>query len=437
MTALGGSTVAGRQQGPLLGRCQVPSDKSISHRAAILAACGAGRSEILNFSVAGDCRASLALVRALGCEVRQAGNRLEVTGMGPPGASTQLDAALDCERSGTTMRLGAGLVAGLPWSLRLTGHPQLLRRPMERVAGPLRRMGAQVTTAPGGRPPLDIRGGNLIGIEHVPSPSSAQVKSAVLIAGLGASSPTTVVEPVPTRDHTERLLAAMGASIEGADSAQGRSIRLVPGKLSPLRLSVPGDASSASVLAAAAALVPGSDVVLERVSANPTRTRFFAVLARMGAFVEFEPAGDQLGPEPAADIRVKHLTLTAVRIEADEVPLLIDELPLVGLLATAAEGVTEVRGAVELRTKESDRIAGLVAGLRALGADAEELEDGFIVRGPTQLRGAACDALTDHRLAMTFTLAGLVSVGAVEVIGTEYVSDSFPGFFTSLGELSA
>jgi len=396
-----------------------------------------GRSKILNFSAAGDCRASLALVGSLGCEVSRAGASLEITGLGPSGPSRRLDAALDCERSGTTMRLGAGLAAGLPVILSLTGHPQLLRRPMERVAEPLRRMGAQVRTAPGGRPPIDIRGGNLIGIEYVPSLSSAQVKSAVLIAGLSASSPTTVVESVPTRDHTERLLAAMGASIEQADCDHGSSIRVLPGKLSPLQLSIPGDASSASVLGAAAALVPGSDVVLERVSANPTRTRFFEVLARMGAVVEFEPAGDQLGPEPAADIRIKQGPLTAVRIDADEVPLLIDELPLVGLLATAAEGVTEVRGAAELRTKESDRVAGLVSGLLALGAEAEELADGFMVRGPTQLRGAACDALTDHRLAMTFTLAGLVSAGVVEVAGTEFVADSFPGFFASLRALSA
>jgi 3-phosphoshikimate 1-carboxyvinyltransferase len=436
VTALGGSTIAGRQQGPLLGHCQVPSDKSISHRAAILAACSVGRSEILNFSAAGDCRASLALVRSLGCEVSQTGTRVEITGMGKA-APTLLDAALDCERSGTTMRLGAGLAAGVPVTLRLTGHPQLLRRPMERVAEPLRRMGAKVTTAPGGRPPIDIHGGNLIGIEYVPSQSSAQVKSAVLIAGLSASSPTTVVEPVPTRDHTERLLAAMGASIGEVESDLGRSIRVLPGPLSPLCLTVPGDASSASVLGAAAALVPGSDVVLSRVSSNPTRIRFFEVLARMGALIEFEPAPDQIGPEPSADIRIKQGPLTAVRIGADEVPLLIDELPLVGLLATAAEGETEVRGAAELRTKESDRILGLVSGLRALGADAEELADGFVVRGPTRLRGAACDALTDHRLAMVFTLAGLVSAGTVEVAGSEFVSDSFPGFFSTLAELSA
>jgi len=437
MNAQGGSAIAGRQQRRLFGRCQVPSDKSISHRAAILAACSPGTSEIMNFSPAGDCRASLALVRSLGCQVSQTGSRLAITGLPASTAPRTIVGALDCGRSGTTMRLGAGLAAGLPLTLQLTGHPQLLRRPMERVAAPLRQMGAEVTTAPAGRPPIEIHGGDLVGIEYVPSPSSAQVKSAVLIAALRASSPTTVMEPVPTRDHTERMLAAMDASIEVADSEHGRSIRLEPGTLSPVRLSIPGDASSASVLAAAVALVPGSEVVLERVSGNPTRTQFFKVLAQMGTNVEFAPASDLAGPEPVTDIRVRQRPLTAVLIAADEVPLLIDELPLIGLLATAAEGVTEVRGAAELRTKESDRIAGLVAGLRALGADAEELQDGFIVHGPTQLGGGLCDALTDHRLAMTFTLAGLVSSGAVEVTGGEFVADSFPGFFTTLRELSA
>ncbi|MGA7086789.1 MAG: 3-phosphoshikimate 1-carboxyvinyltransferase [Candidatus Dormiibacterota bacterium] len=437
MNTRGGSTIAGRHQRRLSGRCHVPSDKSISHRAAILAACSPGTSEITNFSPAGDCRASLALVGSLGCQVSQTGSRVTITGLSASAVPRPPVGAIDCGRSGTTMRLGAGLAAGFPLTLRLTGHPQLLRRPMERVAVPLRQMGAEVTTAPGGRPPIDIRGGGLTGIEYVPSPSSAQVKSAVLIAGLRASSPTTVVEPVPTRDHTERMLAAMGASIEEADTERGRSIRLEPGRLGPLRLSIPGDASSASVLAAAVALVPGSEVVLEQVSGNPTRTRFFKVLAQMGTSVEFLPASDSLGPEPVTDIRVRQRPLAAVPIAAGDVPLLIDELPLIGLLATAAEGVTEVRGAAELRTKESDRIAGLVAGLRALGADAEELEDGFMVRGPTQLRGGLCDALRDHRLAMTFTLAGLVSSGDVEVTGSEFVADSFPGFFTSLRELSA
>jgi 3-phosphoshikimate 1-carboxyvinyltransferase len=427
---------AGRQQRPLSGRCQVPSDKAISHRAALLAACSSGTSRIENFSRARDCRASTELVRSLGCEVREEGDALEVTGLGPACSPRVFADALDCGRSGTTMRLGAGLVAGLPFTVELTGHPQLMERPMERVAEPLRRMGAVISTSAGGRPPLHLSGGGLAGIEFTPPQASAQVKSAVLLAGLRASSPTTVCEPLPTRDHTERLLGAMGAQIVVRESAAGRLVRLEPGTLSPLRLVVPGDASSAAVLATAAALVPDSDLVLERVSVNLSRLGFFDVLRRMGGRVEFEPQAEDAGPEPVADIRVRYAPLGAFRIDAREVPALIDELPLLGLLATAAEGVSEVRGAGELRVKESDRITGLVAGLRALGADVEELDDGFVVSGPVALRGGGCDALTDHRLAMTFTLAGLVSRGPVAVVGGEFIADSFPGFRALLQGLS-
>lgn len=424
------------RQRPLSGRCQLPSDKAISHRAALLAACAEGTSRIGNFSPAGDCRASLSLVRALGSAVHQEGNTVEMTGLGPAVAPRVFAEALDCGRSGTTMRLGAGLVAGLPFTLELTGHDQLLRRPMERIAEPLRSMGAEISTATGGRPPLRLRGGELAGIIFTPPQASAQVKSAVLLAGLRASSPTTICEPLPTRDHTERLLAAMGAQIVVQESAAGRTIRLEPGRLSPIQLVVPGDASSAAVLATAAALIPGSDVVLERVSVNPSRLGFFDVLRRMGGRVDFEHLVADPGPEPVADIRVRHATLSAFLVDAEEVPALIDELPLLGLLATAAEGVSEVRGAAELRVKESDRISGLITGLRALGAEAEELDDGFVVGGPIALQGGSIDARSDHRLAMTFTLAGLVSRGPVTVTGREFIADSFPGFLPLLMGLS-
>ncbi|MGC2192434.1 MAG: 3-phosphoshikimate 1-carboxyvinyltransferase [Candidatus Dormiibacterota bacterium] len=430
------TAITGRAQRPLSGRCQVPSDKAIAHRAALLAACSAGTSRIENFSPAGDCQASIGLARSLGCQVLEQGGTLEVTGLGAACPPRVFAEALDCGRSGTTMRLGAGLIAGLPFTVQLTGHAQLLGRPMERVAEPLRRMGAVISTAAGGRPPLQLRGGELSGISFSPAQSSAQVKSAVLLAGLRASSPTTVFEPLPTRDHTERLLAAMGAQIVVEDSAAGRTVRLEPGQLSPLHLVIPGDTSSAAVLATAAALVPGSDLLLERVSVNPSRLGFFEVLRRMGGRVEFEPEAEGSGPEPVSDIRVRYAKLATFRIDAREVPLLIDELPLLGLLATTAEGVSEVHGAAELRVKESDRIKGLIAGLRALGVDAEELEDGFLVRGPIALQGGICDAQTDHRLAMTFTLAGLVSRGEVAVAGGEFIADSFPGFLPLLARLS-
>ncbi|MGH7641483.1 MAG: 3-phosphoshikimate 1-carboxyvinyltransferase [Candidatus Dormibacteria bacterium] len=421
---------------PLSGRCQLPSDKSISHRAALLAACAEGTSEIHNFSPAGDCRASKSLVRSLGCEVREEGDTLQVSGLGPAVSPRVFAEALDCGRSGTTMRIGAGLLAGLPITVQLTGHAQLLARPMGRIAEPLRQMGARISTAAGGRPPLHLRGGELRGITFTPPEASAQVKSAVLIAGLRASSPTTVCETVPTRDHTERLLATMGARITIRESAGGRIVELEPGQLSPLNLVVPGDVSSAAVLATAAALVPGSEVLLERVVVNPTRLGFFEVLRRMGGQVDFELRDDDPGPEPVADIRVRYAALAAFRVAASDVPALIDELPLLGLLATSAEGLSEVRGAAELRVKESDRIGGLVTGLRTLGAEAEELDDGFVVQGPVDLRGGLCDARNDHRLAMAFTLAGLVSREAVAVDGEEFIADSFPEFLSLLGGLS-
>jgi 3-phosphoshikimate 1-carboxyvinyltransferase len=425
-----------QRQHPLSGRCRVPTDKAISHRAALLAACSAGTSRIEDFSPAGDCQATVQLVRSLGCTVRMEDDALEVTGLGPACPPRILTEALDCGRSGTTMRLGAGLLAGLPFTVQLTGHPQLLGRPMERVAEPLRRMGAHVSTSAGGRPPIQLRGGGLTGIEFTPPQASAQVKSAVLLAGIRASSSTTVCEPVPTRDHTERLLAAMGAPILVQETPAGRTVRLQPGPLDPLHMPVPGDASSAAVLATAAALIPGSDVVLERIAINPSRMGFFDVLQRMGGQVDFESHSGENGPEPIASIRVRFAPLQAFRISAHEVPALIDELPLLGLLATSAEGMSEVRGAAELRVKESDRITGLISGLRELGADAEELEDGFVVHGPITLRGGRCQSQDDHRLAMTFTLAGLMSQAPVAVVGGEFIADSFPGFQALLAGLA-
>ncbi|MGH7691119.1 MAG: 3-phosphoshikimate 1-carboxyvinyltransferase [Candidatus Dormibacteria bacterium] len=409
------------------GSYLVPGDKAISHRALLLAACAQGDSLIEGFSPAGDCQATARLVRALGCRVGRRGDAVTVTGLASGTGRRRELQQVTCARSGTTMRLGAGLLAGLPLSCRLTGHSQLLRRPMGRIVVPLRLMGARVQAAPGDRPPLELTGGGLRGIEFTPPQASAQVKSALLLAGLSASSPTRVHEPIPTRDHTERLLAAMGAQLTISETETGNWLELRPGPLQPLRLRVPGDPSTAAVLATAAALVPGSDIRLRQVSLNPTRLGFFAVLRRMGAEVDLE--GDVSGPEPAGDIRVRQAPLGAFSIGAAEVPRLIDELPLLGLLATVAEGVSEVRGAAELRVKESDRIAGLVQGLRALGADIQELPDGFSVRGPTRLRSGRCDARSDHRLAMTFTLAELASSGPVQVDSTTLVGDSFPGFF--------
>ena len=407
----------------LRGECSVSGDKSISHRAVLLAALSPEPSRIRGLATALDCRASVRAAAQLGAEVVQRDGELLIQGAPELPAG---EVRIDCGRSGTTMRLMAGVLAARKGASVLLGAPQLMARPMERVAAPLRAMGALVETASGGRAPLRILGGGLAGVHYRLPVASAQVKSAVLLAGLGASGRTVVEEPVPTRDHTERLLVAMGADIEEGWQDGVRSIGIGPAGLSGLDLEVPGDASSAAVLAAAAALVPGSCVTVRSVSANPTRTAFLSLLAEMGAAVEVGDSGR--GAEAAADVTIRHRPLCAVEVGAERVPLLVDELPLLGLLATQAEGTTVVAGAGELRFKEVDRISGLTEGLRRLGAEVQESRDGFAISGPTRLRGGAVDSRGDHRLAMVFSLAGLLADGEVTVAGTEFIGDSFPEF---------
>ncbi len=418
--------------GPLRGVCRVPADKAISHRAAILGALADGRSRIESFSRAGDCRSTLGALSALGVSLRLDGSTLWVDGAGAVRPAPE--ARADCGRSGTTMRLLAGALAGGPGPVILDGEEQLRRRPMDRVVQPLRAMGALIEAAEDDRPPLRVAGGHLQGIRwHLPV-ASAQAKSAVLLAGLRAEGATTVGEPAQSRDHTERLLAAMGARLSRSDGPSG-PVTVEPGPLHPLALDIPGDPSSAAARLGAGALVPGSDVTVKAVSANPTRSGLLAVLEGMGAQVELEPLPSRGSPELAADVRVRQAPLHSALIGAAEIPALIDELPLLAVLATQAEGTTEVHGAGELRVKESDRISGVVAGLRALGAAVEEYPDGFAIRGPQPLAGGRCDSLGDHRLAMAFSLAGLAAAGPVEVTSMERVSDSFPGFEAQLQAL--
>jgi len=414
---------------PLRGVVRVPGDKSISHRAAILAALATGESVVRGFSHAGDCASTLGALRALGAGIEEGDGGLRIAGGGlrEPGAD------LDCGRSGTTMRLLAGALASSGFRSTLTGDPQLLRRPMERVAEPLRRMGARIETSEG-RPPLVVDGASLAGIRYVLPVASAQVKAAVLLAGLDAGGETAVVEPVPTRDHTERLLAWLGAPLQRREAPEGEEIAIRRFSVPAFRLDVPGDPSSAAPLLAAAAMVPGSDLTVEGVGLNPTRTGFLRALASMGADVEIVQTEEH--PEPVGSLRIRHAPLRGIAIGASEVPGVVDELPLLGVVATAAEGTTEVRGAEELRVKETDRVAGLVTGLRALGAGAQELPDGFVIGGGTRLPGGSCDALGDHRLSMAFAVAGLAAESAVRVTGPDRVDDSFPGFWTTLGSLA-
>jgi 3-phosphoshikimate 1-carboxyvinyltransferase len=412
--------------GPLRGRVAVPTDKAISHRGAILGALAEGTTVVRGYSPAGDCASSLGAVRALGASVTRTGDEVRIQGWGERGPAQPGD-AVDCGRSGTTMRLVCGALAPFPIDVTLTGDPQLLARPMDRVAVPLRAMGADVATAQGGRPPIRLTGGDLHGVDYTSPVASAQVKSAVLLAGLRADGPTTVVEPVRTRDHTERLLRAMGAHVTTANG----SVTVQPGALTGIELTVPGDVSSAAPMLAAAAMVPGSDLTVAGVGLNPTRAGLLEALASMGADIATQAGPDQ-GGEPRGDVRVGHAPLGPVTVRERDVPAMVDELPLIGVLATQADGITEVRGAGELRVKESDRIAVLVAGLRVLGADVEELADGFVVRGPSRLCGGDVDAAGDHRMAMVFAVAGLVASGPVRVRGMDSVGDSFPGFLSAL-----
>jgi 3-phosphoshikimate 1-carboxyvinyltransferase len=416
----------------LRGRIGVPGDKSTSHRALLLGALAEGPSQVRGFLPSGDCLSTLACLRALDVKIEvHDPTALTIHGRGlhglrPPGEP------LNCARSGTTMRLLAGILAGQPFESTLTGEEQLLRRPMERIAEPLRRVGADIDTVDG-HAPLTIHGRRLQGYDHVLRVASAQVKSALLLAGLYADGPTVVRQPGPARDHTELMLAAMGADIE----VNGLDVTLSPPvSLSPLALDVPGDVSSAAFLLVAAALVPGSDVTVESVGVNPTRTGLLDILSAMGADLVVNDEHQQ-GSELVANVTVRGSELQGVEIDGDTVVRMIDEFPLLTVAATQAHGTTIVRDAAELRVKETDRIAAVAAGLRALGAHIEPLPDGFVVEGPTRLQGAVVDSHGDHRLAMALAIAGLIAEGRTVVENAECIADSFPGFIDLMRKLGA
>ncbi|GAC1341228.1 MAG: 3-phosphoshikimate 1-carboxyvinyltransferase [Candidatus Dormibacteria bacterium] len=409
------------------GTIEVPGDKSIAHRALLVAALADGVSTLRGLPPSADVAATRACLEELGV-ASLAGDHEVRLKAGPLRAPSR---DLDARNSGTTMRLLAGVLAGQPFSSVLDGDASLRRRPMERVVTPLRLMGAQLETD--GRPPLRIRGASLQGIRYAPPVASAQVKSALLLAGLFARGDTTVVESLPTRDHTERLLRHAGVAV----GVEGAAVTVAGGsRPHPLDLTVPGDPSSAAFPLVAAALCD-SAVTVRAVAVNPGRIGFLALLEEMGCEVSLEIRPERAG-EPVADVRVSGRPRRAVSIGADRVPALIDELPLVALLGTAAPGTTVVRGAAELRVKESDRIATVVTQLRAMGARITESDDGFAVEGGnTRLHGAQVDACGDHRIAMLLAIAGLVAVGPTTVHGAEVVAVSFPGFAAMLRDLGA
>jgi 3-phosphoshikimate 1-carboxyvinyltransferase len=412
----------------VVGHVVVPGDKSISHRAVLLGALGEEATAVHGFGRSGDTQATVDAVRALGVEVEDvADDELVVHGRGLRGLSQ--GHTVSCANSGTLMRLLAGVLAGQEGEFSLTGDQSLNGRPMERVAAPLRRMGANVETTEG-RAPLVVRGsGSLRGIEIEPEVASAQVKSAILLAGLNAAGPTTVVERIPTRDHTELMLEAAGARVRRAAT----SVTVEPA--AALRLSdvvVPGDFSSAAPLLVAAALVPGSDLTIHDLGVNPRRTGLLTVLERMGARVSvFERR--RAGGEPVASVQVQPGELIATAIGGEEVPGLVDELPLVALLASHARGETRVSGAGELRVKETDRIEAVTDGLRPLGARIHSKADGWTITGvPARLRGGRVDARGDHRIAMLGAVAGLASREGVAIEGADTAAISFPGFYELL-----
>lgn len=413
------------------GCVQPPGDKSLSHRYALLGALADGRTRITGYSSGADCAATLACLRALGVAIEVRGGVVDIIGRGLRGLSAA-PGPVDAVNSGTTMRLLAGIAAAHPFRTVITGDASLSRRPMRRVIAPLTEMGATIH-APDGRPPLTIDGGDLHGITCRPEVPSAQVKSSLLLAGLQASGRTVVVEPAATRDHTERAFAAFGANIE----RNGLAVSIAGGqRLRGLDVTVPGDISGAAFWASLAAALPGSEIAITGVGLNPSRTALLTVLRRAGAEVHVQIEREEAG-EPVGRVTVRHGALRGFRIDADEVPSLIDEIPALAALGTLlpAGATMEVRGAAELRVKESDRISALARGVRALGAEVTEFPDGFLI-DPRPLEGTTVDAAGDHRLAMAFAIAACGASSPTTILGAAAVDVSYPGFFQELERLT-
>jgi len=431
-----------KSTGPLKGRVRVPGDKSISHRSLMLSALAVGESTVEGLLEGEDVLATAAAMRAMGADIqRGADSRWTIHGVGV-GGLLQPGQALDMGNSGTSTRLLMGLVASHPITVNFTGDASLSKRPMNRVIEPLSQMGAEFTASPGGRLPLMLRGiCPAVPIDYRLPVASAQVKSAILLAGLNTPGLTRVIEPVPTRDHSERMLKGFGAELSVELEADGARIISIRGEaeLKPQRIIVPGDPSSAAFPVVAALLVPGSDVVVENVGLNPTRAGLFEVLRQMGGQIDYLDSRE-VGGEPVADLRVRGSTLTGIEVSPDIVPSMVDEFPVLFVAAALAEGRTVTRGLEELRVKESDRIGVMAEGLRAIGARVEETEDGLIIDGTggEQLPGGATIAAhLDHRIAMSFAVAGLMAREPVVIDDMAPVRTSFPIFTDLMRTLGA
>ncbi len=407
------------------GEVKVSGDKSITHRGFIIGAVARGRSVLRGYSRCQDCVATLKTLRELGIFTEESESTVSIQGKGL-GGLTEPDDVLNCENSGTTMRLLAGLLSGQDFFSVLTGDGSLRRRPMSRIIQPLSQMGAEIRARSGGRfAPLSIQGSTLKSIDYTLPVASAQVKSAILLAGLCADGETIVEEPYPTRDHTERMLALFGAKIEKA--GERTILRGEDSNLEAKELIVPGDLSSAAYFIVLASLARDSEILLKDVGVNPTRTGILDALEMMGAGISFLNRRT-VSNEPVADLMIKSGGLEGREVSGKLIPRLIDEIPVLAVAATQAEGVTVVRDAAELRVKETDRIKAIVKELKKMGAKIEEREDGFTVEGPTRLYGASCSSFGDHRIAIALAIAGLIADGVTTIDGAECIDISFPEF---------
>jgi 3-phosphoshikimate 1-carboxyvinyltransferase len=426
-----GSNVVVRPARDVRGVVRIPGDKSISHRYAMLAAIAEGTSRFHNFSAARDCASTLDCVAMLGCEwERLEDGAVEVRGAGPLlKAPSQL---LDCGNSGSTMRMLSGILAGQPFSSELCGDESLSRRPMARIIKPLSEMGAKISSSNGGRPPLKIHGGSLKAIYYRPEVASAQVKSCVLFAGLFAEGDTVVEEPIRTRDHGEIALRVFGAEVERV----GNASRIVGGqRLRAIEAHVAGDLSSAAFFLCAAALFPGSQIILPGILMNPTRARLLDILLQMGLKVSVAHLEEHQG-ELVGTLEAQGAAWKGAVIAGADTAALIDEIPVLAAVAPYSENGLEVRDAEELRVKESDRIAAVATNLRKMGAEVEERPDGLRVPGGQRLHGAEVDSFGDHRIAMAFAVAALRAEGETTIHGADAAGVSYPAFFEELGSVT-
>ena len=418
---------------PLRGELTVPGDKSISHRAVMFGSISEGLTEITDFLQGADCLSTISCFRKLGIEIENTGERILVHGRGLHGLTAPSE-TLDAGNSGTTTRLISGILAGQNFSSRLTGDASIQSRPMNRIIHPLREMGAQISSEnENGCAPLLIRGTSLHGIDYRSPVASAQVKSCILLAGLYADRETSVTEPALSRDHTERMLKSFGARVKRT----GLTAQIFPeSRLIGQKIQVPGDISSAAYFLAAALLVPGSEILLKNVGINPTRDGILQVIKKMGGDLQILNQRTISG-EPVADLLVRHSSLNGTVIEGDLIPTLIDEIPILAVLASFAEGTTVIRNAEELKVKESDRLSIMVEELLAMGAEVTGTDDGMIIRGGKPLRGTKIDSHKDHRIAMSFAVAGLAADGVTSIPDSGCVAISYPGFYEDLQKLSS